>query len=43
MLTCYCDCLVLVAEVFGSRERLVVNAGLQASSAAATAEMEVSQ
>ncbi|KAF3705085.1 Periodic tryptophan protein 1 -like protein [Channa argus] len=32
-----------VAEVFGSRERLVVNAGLQASSSAATAEMEVSQ
>ncbi|KAM9334456.1 periodic tryptophan protein 1 homolog isoform 2-T2 [Symphorus nematophorus] len=32
-----------VAEVFGSRERLVVNAGSQASSsAAATADMEVS-
>uniref|UniRef100_A0A8P4KH11 PWP1 homolog, endonuclein n=1 Tax=Dicentrarchus labrax TaxID=13489 RepID=A0A8P4KH11_DICLA len=30
-----------VAEVFGSRERLVVNAGSQASSGAATAEMEV--
>ncbi|XP_019121187.1 periodic tryptophan protein 1 homolog [Larimichthys crocea] len=31
-----------VAEVFGSRERLVVNAGSQASSSAATADMEVS-
>jgi len=31
-----------VVEVFGSRERLVVNAGSQASSTAATAEMEVS-
>ncbi|XP_074554381.1 periodic tryptophan protein 1 homolog [Halichoeres trimaculatus] len=31
-----------VAEVFGSRERLVVNAGSQASSSAATAEMETS-
>lgn len=38
----YCDCLPSVAEVFGSRERLVVNAGSQASSGAATAEMEVS-
>ncbi|CAJ1054916.1 periodic tryptophan protein 1 homolog [Xyrichtys novacula] len=32
-----------VAEVFGSRERLVANTGSQASSSAATAEMEVSQ
>uniref|UniRef100_A0A7N9B1I5 PWP1 homolog, endonuclein n=1 Tax=Mastacembelus armatus TaxID=205130 RepID=A0A7N9B1I5_9TELE len=31
-----------VAEVFGSRERLVVNTGSQASSSAATAEMELS-
>ncbi|TKS90881.1 Periodic tryptophan protein 1 -like protein [Collichthys lucidus] len=31
-----------VAEVFGSRERLVVNTGSQASSSAATADMEVS-
>lgn len=31
-----------VAEVFGSRERLVVNTGSQASSSAATAEMETS-
>ncbi|KAM6961895.1 periodic tryptophan protein 1 homolog [Tautogolabrus adspersus] len=31
-----------VAEVFGNRERLVVNAGSQASSSATTAEMEVS-
>ncbi|XP_070784967.1 periodic tryptophan protein 1 homolog isoform X2 [Enoplosus armatus] len=31
-----------VAEVFGSRERLVVNMGSEASSTAATAEMEVS-
>lgn len=31
-----------VAEVFGSRERLVVNTGSQSSNAAATAEMEVS-
>uniref|UniRef100_UPI0037E93534 periodic tryptophan protein 1 homolog n=1 Tax=Semicossyphus pulcher TaxID=241346 RepID=UPI0037E93534 len=31
-----------VTEVFGSRERLVVNTGSQASSSAATAEMEVS-
>ncbi|XP_044198932.1 periodic tryptophan protein 1 homolog [Thunnus albacares] len=31
-----------VTEVFGSRERLVVNTGSQASSTAATAEMEVS-
>ncbi|XP_034529983.1 periodic tryptophan protein 1 homolog [Notolabrus celidotus] len=31
-----------VAEVFGSRERLVPNTGSQASSSAATAEMEVS-
>lgn len=34
--------IFLVAEVFGSRERLVVNAGSQSSSSAATAEMEVS-
>lgn len=32
-----------VAEVFGSRERLVANAGSQSSSSAAAAEMEVSQ
>ncbi|XP_028280918.1 periodic tryptophan protein 1 homolog [Parambassis ranga] len=31
-----------VAEVFGSRERLVVNTGSQASSTAATADMELS-
>ncbi|XP_041636308.1 periodic tryptophan protein 1 homolog [Cheilinus undulatus] len=31
-----------VAEVFGSRERLVVNAGSQASTSAATADMETS-
>ncbi|XP_041820021.1 periodic tryptophan protein 1 homolog [Chelmon rostratus] len=31
-----------VTEVFGSRERLVVNTGSQASSTAATAEMDVS-
>ncbi|XP_059181831.1 periodic tryptophan protein 1 homolog isoform X1 [Centropristis striata] len=31
-----------VAEVFGGRERLVVNTGAQASSSAAAAEMEVS-
>ncbi|XP_072233700.1 periodic tryptophan protein 1 homolog [Leuresthes tenuis] len=31
-----------VTEVFGSRERLVVNAGSQAASTAATADMEVS-
>ncbi|XP_020494394.2 periodic tryptophan protein 1 homolog [Labrus bergylta] len=31
-----------VAEVFGNRERLVVNAGSQALSSAATAQMEVS-
>lgn len=38
----YFSRLPLVVEAFGSRERLVVNTGLQASSAAATAEMEVS-
>lgn len=32
-----------VAEVFGSRERLVANAGSQSTSSAAAAEMEVSQ
>ncbi|KAM6895917.1 periodic tryptophan protein 1 homolog [Xenentodon cancila] len=32
-----------VAEVFGSRERLVANTGSQSSSTAATADMEVSQ
>uniref|UniRef100_UPI003AAF5F13 periodic tryptophan protein 1 homolog isoform X1 n=1 Tax=Centroberyx gerrardi TaxID=166262 RepID=UPI003AAF5F13 len=32
-----------VAEVFGSRERLVVNTASEASSSAATADMEVSQ
>ncbi|XP_035003232.1 periodic tryptophan protein 1 homolog [Hippoglossus stenolepis] len=31
-----------VTEVFGSRERLVVNTGIQASSSAAAAEMDVS-
>lgn len=32
-----------VAEVFGSRERLVLNTGSQASSTAATAEMDISE
>lgn len=44
LLTCYfLDVLPSVTEVFGSRERLVVNAASQAgSSTAANAEMEVS-
>lgn len=33
---------LLVAEVFGSRERLVANTGPQSLSSAAAAEMEVS-
>lgn len=42
ILMCCILFIFLVAEVFGSRERLVVNAGSQSSSSAATAEMEVS-
>lgn len=34
--------LLLVAEVFGSQERLVASTGSQASSTAATSDMEVS-